>query len=240
MLKIRDLKAFYDQNQALNGLDIDVNDGQICCIIGSNGAGKSTLLKSISGMVKRTGSIMWDDIELISFNARKIARAGLAQAPEGRMVFPGLTVYQNLEMGTVSWHGFFSRKPFKDEIEQVFELFPRLQERRNQGAWSLSGGEQQMLAIGRALMARPKLLLLDEPSMGLAPLIVEEIYERIVNINKTGVPILLVEQNARLALKISHYAYVIEQGNIRFHGNSADLRYDPRIVSAYLGTLGKH
>lgn len=240
MLEIRDLKAFYDQNIALNGIDIDVQDGQICCIIGSNGAGKSTLLKAISGMVKRTGSIKLDDKELINMNSRQIARTGLAQSPEGRLVFPGLSVYHNLEMGTVSWHGFFSRKSFKDDLEQVYELFPRLAERRNQGAWSLSGGEQQMLAIGRALMARPKLLLLDEPSMGLAPLIVEEIYEKIVDINKTGVPILLVEQNARLALRTSHYTYVLEQGSIRFSGSSEELRDDSRIVSAYLGTLAHH
>ena len=240
MLSIRNLHAFYDQNEALSGLDIDVHDGQICCIIGSNGAGKSTLLKAISGMVKRTGSIKWDDTELIGMNSRAIARIGLAQSPEGRLVFPGLSVYHNLEMGTVSWHGFFSRKPYSDDVDQVFDLFPRLKERRNQGAWSLSGGEQQMLAIGRALMARPKLLLLDEPSMGLAPLIVEEIYSKIVEINKSGVPILLVEQNARLALRVSDYAYVIEQGKILFHGVSSELHDDPRIVSAYLGTLAKH
>ena len=240
MLEIRDLRAYYDQSEALSGLNIDVHDGQICCIIGSNGAGKSTLLKAISGMVRRTGSIKWDGTELIGMNSRQIARAGLAQSPEGRMVFPGLSVYHNLEMGTVPWHGFFSNKPFGEDIEQVYQLFPRLRERKNQGAWSLSGGEQQMLAIGRALMARPKLLLLDEPSMGLAPLVVEEIYEKIVQINETGVPILLVEQNARLALKVSHYAYVIEQGVIRFEGPSEDLRDDPRIVEAYLGTLARH
>jgi len=240
MLEIRDLRAFYDQSQALNGLDIDVQDGQICCIIGSNGAGKSTLLKAVSGMVRRTGSIKWDGQELIGMNSRQIARAGFAQAPEGRQVFPGLSVYHNLEMGTVSWHGFFGKKPFHEDMEMVFDLLPRLRERRNQGAWSLSGGEQQMLAIGRALMARPKLLLLDEPSMGLAPMIVDEIYEKIIQINQTGVPILLVEQNARLALRTSHYTYVIEQGNIRFHGPSEELRDDPRIVEAYLGTLAHH
>ena len=240
MLEIRDLRAFYDQNEALSGIDVDVHDGQICCIIGSNGAGKSTLLKAISGMVKRTGSIKWEETELIHMNSRQIARTGLAQSPEGRLVFPGLSVYHNLEMGTVSWHGFFSNKKYNEDIEQVFELFPRLAERRNQGAWSLSGGEQQMLAIGRALMARPKLLLLDEPSMGLAPLVVEEIYEKIVDINKSGVPILLVEQNARLALQISQYCYVLERGSIRFSGPSDELRDDPRIVSAYLGTLAHH
>jgi len=154
-------------------------------------------------------------------------------------VFPGLTVEQNLETGTISWHGFFGRKPYNKDLEEVYDLFPRLKERRNQDAWSLSGGEQQMLAIGRAIMARPKLLMLDEPSMGLAPLIIEELFEKIVQINKGGVPILLVEQNARMALDVSHQAYVIDSGKIVLSGESSMLKNDPRVIKAYFGSLGE-
>ena len=160
--------------------------------------------------------------------------------PEGRHVFPGLSVFENLEVSTVSWHGFFSRKSYKEELEMVFSIFPRLKERAKQMAWSLSGGEQQMLAMGRALMARPKLLMLDEPSMGLAPVVVEEMFEAIVKINKTTkLPILLIEQNARIALNISDYAYVMEQGKINFHGPAAELKNDSRILTAYLGKFAK-
>ena len=165
----------------------------------------------------------------------KIAKLGIAHVPEGRHVFPGMSVEQNLETGTIRWHGYFGRASMKEDYERVYDLFPRLAERRKQGAWSLSGGEQQMLAIGRGLMARPKYLLLDEPSMGLAPLVIADMFERIVEVSKTGVPILLVEQNAKMALSVSDYAYVLEQGKVTIEGAAAALKSDPRIAAAYLG-----
>ncbi len=238
MLKIRDLHAYYGPIEALKGIDLDIEAGKITCLIGSNGAGKTTLLKSISGMIERTGSIIFnDDEELINKNSIQLARKAIVHVPEGRHIFPGLTVEQNLEVGTIAWHGFFGRKPYDKDMKSVFELFPRLEERRNQLGWSLSGGEQQMLAIGRAIMARPRVLLLDEPSMGLAPVIVADLFRRIVEINKRGTTILLVEQNAKLALEISHEAYVLEQGKIILHGRAEELRYDERIIKAYLGKL---
>ena len=237
MLKIENLHSYYGAIEALKGVDITVPDGKICCIIGANGAGKTTLLKSISGMVKHTGSITWNDVDISKASSKAVNKHGIIHVPEGRLVFPQLTVYQNLEVGTISWHGFLGRKPYDEDIQKVFDLFPRLEERRTQQAWSLSGGEQQMLAIGRGLMARPKLLMLDEPSMGLAPLVVEEVFEKIIEINKQGTPILLIEQNARLALEVSDYAYILEQGKIKFEGNSKDLQNDDRILQAYLGNF---
>ena len=237
MLKIENLHSYYGAIEALKGVDITVPDGKICCIIGANGAGKTTLLKSISGMVKHTGSIKWNDVDISKASSKAVNKHGIIHVPEGRLVFPQLTVYENLEVGTISWHGFMSNKPYEEDIQKVFDLFPRLEERRNQQAWSLSGGEQQMLAIGRGLMARPKLLMLDEPSMGLAPLVVEEVFEKIIEINKQGTPILLIEQNARLALEVSDYAYILEQGKIKFEGNSKDLQNDERILQAYLGNF---
>ena len=237
MLKIENLHSYYGAIEALKGVDITVPDGKICCIIGANGAGKTTLLKSISGMVKHTGSITWNDVDISKASSKAVNKHGIIHVPEGRLVFPQLTVYENLEVGTISWHGFLGRKPYNEDIEKVFELFPRLKERRNQQAWSLSGGEQQMLAIGRGLMARPKLLMLDEPSMGLAPLVVEEVFEKVIEINKQGTPILLIEQNARLALEVSDYAYILEQGKIKFEGHSKDLQNDERILQAYLGNF---
>ena len=237
MLKIENLHSYYGAIEALKGVDITVPDGKICCIIGANGAGKTTLLKSISGMVKHTGSITWNDVDISKASSKAVNKHGIIHVPEGRLVFPQLTVYENLEVGTISWHGFLGRKPYDEDIQKVFDLFPRLEERRNQQAWSLSGGEQQMLAIGRGLMARPKLLMLDEPSMGLAPLVVEEVFEKIIEINKQGTPILLIEQNARLALEVSDYAYILEQGKIKFEGNSKDLQNDERILQAYLGNF---
>ncbi|NLC84556.1 MAG: ABC transporter ATP-binding protein [Ruminococcaceae bacterium] len=238
MLKIRDLHAYYGPIEALKGIDLDIKAGNITCLIGSNGAGKTTLLKAISGMIERTGSIIFnDDEELINKNSIQLARKAIVHVPEGRHIFPGLSVEQNLEVGTIAWHGFFGRKPYTEDLKSVFELFPRLEERRNQLGWSLSGGEQQMLAIGRAIMARPRVLLLDEPSMGLAPVIVADLFRRIVEINKRGTTILLVEQNAKLALEISHEAYVIEQGKIILSGRAEELRHDERIIKAYLGKL---
>lgn len=236
MIKIKDLHAYYGPIEALKGIDMTVGNGKITCLIGSNGAGKSTLMNFISGAISHKGSILLhDEMELVKKNTRQIARLGIIQVPEGRHVFPGLSVEENLQTGTIVWHGYFGKKSFADELEMVYELFPRLKERRKQLAWSMSGGEQQMLAIGRALMARPKILLLDEPSMGLSPLLVGEMFEKIVEINKSGITILLNEQNARLAMKISDYTYVIEQGRIKMSGPSDEMKDDPGIAEAYLG-----
>lgn len=236
MLKINDLHAYYGPIEALKGISMHVDEGKIVCLIGANGAGKTTLLNSISGMVTKTGDIFWDDIELSKMTNTQIAKAGIMHVPSGRHIFPGLTVKENLELGTINWRGPMGRGKYDEELETVYNLFPRLKEREKQLGWSMSGGEQQMLAVGRALMGRPKLLLLDEPSMGLAPVIVADLFEKIVEINKTlGLTILLVEQNAKIALKDSDYGYVLEDGRIAIEGNSSDLRDDPRIVQAYLG-----
>ncbi len=240
MLKIKDLHAYYGPIEALKGIDLTVEKGKITCLIGSNGAGKTTLLKAISGMIKRTGSIKFDDKEdIIDKKPRYIARSRIIHVPEGRHIFPGLSVRNNLEVGTINWHGFFGTQPYVKEIEEVYNLFPRLRERKDQLGWSLSGGEQQMLAIGRAMMARPKVLMLDEPSMGLAPLVIAELFEKIVEINKQGIPILLVEQNARLALEISDYAYIIDGGRVILSGPAKELKNDPRVIEAYLGKFAK-
>lgn len=238
MLKIRELYAYYGAMEALKGVDMDIEDGKITCIIGSNGAGKTSLLKSISGLIKRVGIINLGNKNISTFSPRLVAREGITHVPEGRHIFPGLSVEQNLETGTVPWHGFFSRKPYGMELDQVYELFPRLKERRNQLGWCLSGGEQQMLAIGRALMSRPKVLMLDEPSMGLAPKIVSELFEKITEINRRGTSILLVEQNARLALDISNNAYVMDGGRVALSGTSDHLRHDNRVIQTYFGNLG--
>lgn len=235
MLEIRDLHAYYGSIEALKGIDLDVGSGQIVCLIGSNGAGKTTLLKSISSMIRCTGSIKYKNEEIITKSSRQIASYGILHVPEGRQIYPGLTVRENLEIGTVAWGGVFGKGSYQLELDMVYELFPRLKERRNQLGWSLSGGEQQMLAIGRAMMGRPQLLMLDEPSMGLAPIVVDELFQKIVEINKSGMTILLVEQNANLALEVSHQAYVIEQGLIVTSGPAEDLHHDPAILTAYLG-----
>ena len=240
MLKTQDLHAYYGPIEALKGIDITVKEGQIACLIGSNGAGKTTLLNAISGMIKTTGSISWANRELTKMSCTQIAKFGIMHVPSGRHVFPGLTVRENLEVGTINWRGPFGAPKFKEDLETVYALFPRLKERETQLAWSMSGGEQQMLAVGRALMGRPKILLLDEPSMGLAPVVVAELFEKIVDINrKLGMTILLVEQNTKIALKNSDYAYVIEEGKITMEGESIALRDDPRIRQAYLGKFAK-
>ena len=238
MLELRNLHAYYGQIEALKGVDIDIRAGEITCLIGSNGAGKTTLLKSISGMIRRSGSIVLEGkTELIGQPSTAIARMGVVHVPEGRHIFPGLTVQENLEVGTINWHGFFGRGSYAADMESVFKLFPRLEERRKQLGWSLSGGEQQMLAIGRGIMARPKVLLLDEPSMGLAPVVIDELFKRIVEVNRLGIPILLVEQNAVLAFEISHRAYVIDQGRVIISGDAKEVSRNPRVVEAYLGKL---
>mgnify|MGYP005810789333 CR=1 FL=1 len=237
MIKISNLHAYYGTIEALKGINMEIRKGQITCLIGSNGAGKSTLLKSISGACNRSGSIMYkDNTDISNLSPQKVARLGITHVPEGRHVFPGLTVKENLEVGTINWHGFFGRKPYQKEMEEVFALFPRLKERENQLSWSLSGGEQQMLAIGRALMSHPEVLLLDEPSMGLAPLVIAELFEKIVEINKEwGLTILLVEQNAKLAMKTADYTYVLERGNITVEGPSAEVRSNDMVIKSYLG-----
>ena len=236
MLKIKDLHSYYGSIEALKGVSLDVSEGKITCLIGSNGAGKTTLLKSVSGCITCKGSILFDErSELIGMSPQKVAKHNIVHVPEGRHVFPGLTVRENLEVGTISWHGFFGTKPYAAEMDEVFTLFPRLKEREKQLGWSLSGGEQQMLAIGRAIMAHPKVLMLDEPSMGLAPVIVSELFEKIIEINKLGVTILLVEQNAMLAMRVSNYTYVIDQGRIAISGESAVVREDPNVIKTYLG-----
>lgn len=240
MLKIENLHSYYGSIEALKGVDLSVRSGKITCLIGSNGAGKTTLLNSISGCVDCKGSITFNGkTRLVGLSPQRIAKLYITHVPEGRHIFPGLTVRENLEVGTINWHGFFGNKPYDTEMDEVFTLFPRLKERENQLGWSLSGGEQQMLAIGRALMSRPKVLMLDEPSMGLAPVIVSELFDKIIEINKLGMTILLVEQNARLAMKVSDYTYVIDQGKIALEGESAIVREDPRVIKTYLGKFAE-
>ena len=233
MLKIENLHVNYGGIQALRGISLEVPDGKIVTLIGANGAGKSTTLRTITGLVKAaSGSITFDGEELLGKSIDKIVTTGIAMSPEGRRVFPDMTVVENLKIGA------YLRKD-KDEIEKdldwVYDLFPRLKERSWQLAGTLSGGEQQMLAVGRALMSRPKVLLLDEPSLGLAPLVVQDIFSIIKEINRQGVTVLLIEQNANMALKIADLAYVLETGNITMSGTGAELLADERVKEAYLG-----
>lgn len=233
MLKIQQLRVSYGGIQALRGIDLEVPDGKIVTLIGANGAGKSTTLRTISGLVKaESGSIQWNGEELLGKPIDKIISAGIAMSPEGRRVFADLTVLENLKLGA------YLRKD-KAEIEKdlkwVYELFPRLEERNWQSAGTLSGGEQQMLAMGRALMSNPKLLMLDEPSMGLAPILVEQIFDIIKNLHKAGTTILLVEQNAQAALSVADRGYVLETGKIVTTGTGAELLASPAIKKAYLG-----
>ena len=215
-------------------MNLDVNSGEIVALIGANGAGKTTMLRTISGLLRAAdGEVLFEGLPIHRESAETIARLGIAHVPEGRRVFSGLTVFENLQVATTAWHRRGSR--MDDDLAAVFELFPRLRARSKQLAWSLSGGEQQMLAMGRGLMARPKLLLLDEPSLGLAPTLVEEMFEKIQAINHRGTAILLVEQNAHLALEISHRAYVLETGMVVLEGDSRELSENPRVQTAYLG-----
>lgn len=240
MLNVNNLHSFYGNIEALHGISMEVGNDEIVALIGSNGAGKTTLLNSISGHVNKSGAITFGTEDISKLQPHKISRKNILQVPEGRHVFPGLTVEQNLLVGTTAKKGVrLAAGNNSNDLQMIYDIFPRLLERRKQLAWSLSGGEQQMLAIGRALMGKPKLLMLDEPSMGLAPIIIEELFEKIVEINKAGTPVLLVEQNARLALEVSHRAYILERGNITLSGVSADLANDSRVTEAYLGKL-KH
>jgi branched-chain amino acid transport system ATP-binding protein len=235
LLSVENLHVSYGAIKALHGVSLKVPTGSIVTLIGANGAGKSTTLRALSGLVKSTaGSIKYDGQDISKVPAHKIVGRGLCHVPEGRMIFANLTVHENLKMGAYLQH---DRKWIAEQAEYVFGLFPRLKERGNQFAGTLSGGEQQMLAIGRALLSKPKFLMLDEPSLGIAPLLVKTIFERIVEINREqGLTILLVEQNANLALDISSYAYVLETGRILIEGPSARLKADPQVQAAYLGS----
>jgi branched-chain amino acid transport system ATP-binding protein len=233
MLRTEDVHTFYGPIEALKGVTLEVRQGEIVALIGANGAGKSTTLMTISGtLVPKTGRILFNGIGIDHLPPHEIVRLGISQVPEGRRIFPALTVLENLEMGAFC-RG--NRHEVKFDMEQVYSHFPILKERRKQLGGTLSGGEQQMLAIARALMARPQLLLLDEPSLGLAPLVVERIFEMIRRINQEGKTILLVEQNARAALKLAHRGYVMETGQIAMEGRSSALLQDVRVRAAYLG-----
>jgi len=234
MLEIKNLTVGYGAIPALHGISLSVKAGSIVTLIGANGAGKTTTLKAVSGLLKpRSGEVFYDGKNIANLPPHQIVKLGLSHVPEGRMIFTNLTVLENLQLGAYLQP---DRQIIRRELEHVFALFPRLQEREQQIAGTLSGGEQQMLAIGRALMSRPKLLLLDEPSLGLAPLLVKAIFEKIVEINRRqGLTILLVEQNANLALEISHFGYVLETGKVVLSGDSAALRQNPQVKSAYLG-----
>lgn len=233
MLEVKDIDVYYGAIHALKKLSITVEKGSIVTLIGANGAGKTTTLKTISGLLRpRSGSIMFDNVDITKVPPEKIVGKGISQVPEGRRVFPSMTVLENLEMGAYLRN---DKKEIEADLEGVFVRFPRLKERKKQLAGTLSGGEQQMLAIGRALMARPEILLMDEPSMGLAPLLVKEIFEIIKDINSRGTTILLVEQNANMALSIADKAYVIETGEIVLEGSAQALMNSAEVKKAYLG-----
>lgn len=232
MLTIDGLDVFYGGIQALNAVSLKVEEGQIVSIIGSNGAGKSTLLRSISGLKRpRTGTITFEGTPIHEMAADKIVRLGISQSPEGRKIFTNMTVHENLLLGAM----IRNDRDIEADIERVTKRFPRVQERMKQNAGTMSGGEQQMLAICRALMSKPKLLLLDEPSMGLAPNLVTEVFRAVSELNEEGMTILLVEQNAHRALEIAHHAYVLETGNVVLENEGKKLLVDPRIKEAYLG-----
>jgi branched-chain amino acid transport system ATP-binding protein len=232
LLEAADVHAHYGSIEALKGISLSVQEGEVVTMIGSNGAGKSTTLRSITGLTPASsGKITFEDEDITRMPAHEIVRRGIALSPEGRHCFPRMTVRENLDLGA-----FMRRGPgIAEDLERVYNLFPRLKERERQKAGTMSGGEQQMLAIGRAVMARPKLLMLDEPSMGLAPILVQRIYETIGEINKQGVAILLVEQNANYALDLARRGYVLETGRVALSGDSSKLRDDPEVQRAYLG-----
>mgnify|MGYP002623016862 FL=1 len=233
MLEINNVNVYYGAIHAIKGITLNVNEGEIVTLIGANGAGKSTTLRTISGLLKpKTGSIKFLDKDIAGMPAHKIVREGISQVPEGRRIFAEMTVMENLELGAFIRN---DKAEIEKDLKMVFGRFPRLEERKLQMAGTLSGGEQQMLAMGRALMSRPKLLLLDEPSMGLAPLLIREIFSIIVDINKAGTTVLLVEQNANMALSIANRAYVLETGRITISGDAKELAASEDIRKAYLG-----
>ncbi len=233
LLELKDLKVAYGGIQAVKGINLQVAEGELVCLIGANGAGKTTTLKGITGLQPvKSGKIHYAGADITGKPAFQLVRRGLSMVPEGRGVFGALTIEENLAMGAYARD---DRAAIKADIERVYGLFPRLKERLKQTAGTLSGGEQQMLAMGRALMSRPKLLLLDEPSMGLAPLMVQKVFETVIAIAKEGVTILLIEQNAKLALEVSSRGYVMESGEITLHGEAKQLLSDPKVRAAYLG-----
>ena len=235
MLKVNEIDVFYGHIQALKGVSLEVNEGEIVTLIGANGAGKSTLLKTLSGLLKpKSGTIEYLGGSISGKPAQTIVKAGISHVPEGRRVFANMSVEENLELGAYLRK---DKNEIRKDIEKVYGLFPRLLERRKQLSGTLSGGEQQMLAMGRAIMAKPKLLLLDEPSMGLAPLIVKTIFQIIEEINREGTTVLLVEQNANMALSVANRAYVIETGSVVASGSAAELQASEEIKKAYLGGL---
>jgi branched-chain amino acid transport system ATP-binding protein len=233
MLEVKNINVYYGAIHAIKDVSFQVNEGEIVTLIGANGAGKSSTLKTISGLIKpKNGSILYNDTNLVAIPAHEVVKHGISQVPEGRRIFANMSVKENLEMGA------YHRRDYVEiakDILHVYELFPRLKERKSQLAGTLSGGEQQMLATGRGLMSRPKLLLMDEPSMGLAPLLVKEIFEIIKEINKEGTTILLVEQNAHMALSIANRAYVLETGKIVLEGPAKELAQNEEVKKAYLG-----
>jgi branched-chain amino acid transport system ATP-binding protein len=233
LLELKRLQVAYGGIHAVKGIDLTVAQGELVCLIGANGAGKTTTLKGITGLQPvKSGSIHYNGEDITGKPAFQLVRKGLSMVPEGRGVFGALTIEENLAMGAYTRD---DRAEIRQDVERVFGLFPRLKERRKQTAGTLSGGEQQMLAMGRALMSRPKLLLLDEPSMGLAPLMVQKVFETVLAVSKEGVTILLIEQNAKLALEVSGRGYVMESGEITLHGEAKQLLSDPKVRAAYLG-----
>ena len=232
LLEVRNLKVNYGPIQAIRGIDLDVEEGQIVALLGANGAGKTTTLRAISGVIKPSGGTIALGGEPLGKRASKVAKQGISMSPEGRLVFYGLTVEENLKAGA---YGLKNKARVQENMQRVYTLFPVLKERRKQQANTLSGGEQQMLAIGRALMADPKVLLLDEPSLGLAPLIIEDIFRVLQEIRKEGTTILIVEQNALMTLEIADYAYVLETGIITMSGTGTEMLADERVKEAYLG-----
>jgi branched-chain amino acid transport system ATP-binding protein len=233
LLELRKLKVAYGGIQAVKGIDLDVARGELVCLIGANGAGKTTTLKGICGLQPvSSGTIHYEGDDVTGRRAFELVRRGLAMVPEGRGVFGALTIEENLAMGAYARN---DRAGVRSDVDRVFTLFPRLAERRRQTAGTLSGGEQQMLAMGRALMSKPRLLLLDEPSMGLAPLMVQKVFETVVTVSRDGVTILLIEQNAKLALEVSHRGYVMESGEITLSGPAKELLHNPAVRAAYLG-----
>lgn len=235
MLEVKDLEVYYGAIQALRGVSFYVDQGEIVTLIGANGAGKSTTLRTVSGLIRpKKGGIIFKNQDITKMAAHKIVGMGMSHVPEGRKIIGELTVLENLKIGAYTRT---DKREIHDSMEKVFASFPRLKERSKQLAGTMSGGEQQMLAIGRALMAKPELLILDEPSMGLSPLLVEEIFEIIKRINKEGTTVLLVEQNAYMALQVANRAYVLETGAIALQGDAAELQQDPKVRSAYLGEI---
>src|SRR5918993_5840377 len=233
VLELEDVHTYYGAIHALKGVSIRVNEGEVVTLIGANGAGKSTTLRSINGINHpREGTIRFQGRDITNAPPHEVVKMGISQSPEGRRLFPRMSVLENLEMGAFQRE---DRQNFKEDLDRVFDLFPRLAERKTQKAGTMSGGEQQMCAMGRALMARPKLLLLDEPSMGLAPIFVERIFETVVEVNKQGTPVLLVEQNALMALDVARRGYVMETGRIALEGPAAELKTNEQVRKTYLG-----